>query len=103
MAAQSNPQSSFLSQTLQSITSTKTREQDKRRRTFEARKSDIIKAADSYPDDAARLKVLLDGFKQLSSSNKGVWYVDEDRKSVTSNVERYLEQSYKDPSVSSLL
>jgi hypothetical protein len=94
-------ETSFLSQTLQSITNTKTREQDKRRKTFEARKATITQEAQSISDERARLRVLLDGFNQLSSSNKGIWYVDEDRRNLICNVSRYLEQSYRDPSVSS--
>ncbi|CAO2650242.1 Nn.00g015340.m01.CDS01 [Neocucurbitaria sp. VM-36] len=97
MASKSN----FLSQTLQSITTTKMREQDKRRKTFEASKTTVLKSATTTSDDRARLEVLLSGFKDLSSSNKGVFYVDDDRTKYTRNVARYLEQSYRDPSVSS--
>jgi hypothetical protein len=96
-------ESSFLSQTLQSITNTKTREQDKRRKTFEFRKTKITEEAQATSDERARLQVLLNGFNQLSSSNKGVWYVDKDRKNMVRNVSRYLEQSYRDPSVSSTM
>ena len=95
--------SSFLSQTLQSITTTKTREQDKRRKTFEARRAKIVEEAQAASDERARLQVLLSGFQKLSSSNKGVWYVDDDRNNAVRNVSRYLEQSHRDPSVSSTL
>lgn len=95
--------SSFLSQTLQSITTTKMREQDKRRKTFETRKAEILEAAQESSDERKRLSILLSGFKQLSSSNKGVWYVDEDRDSAIRNVTRYVEQSYRDPSVSTTI
>lgn len=93
-------QSSFLSQTLQSITSTKMRAQDKRRHNFETRKVKTIKAAEASPDERARLKLLLSGFEQLSVSNKGVRYVDDERENAVRNITRYLEQSYRDPSVS---
>ncbi|KAF2651391.1 hypothetical protein K491DRAFT_696516 [Lophiostoma macrostomum CBS 122681] len=93
-------QSSFLSQTLQAITTTKMREQDKRRRLYEAHKSGILETARASPNEKARLSVFLNGFKQLSTSNKGIWYVDADRESLVKNVTRYLEQSYRDPSVS---
>jgi hypothetical protein len=92
--------SSFLSQTLQSITTTKMREQDKRRKTFEARKADILEEAHAESGERDRLLKLLAGFKQLSSSNKGIWYLDEDRKKMISNAGRYAEQSFYDPSVS---
>ncbi|KAF2184668.1 hypothetical protein K469DRAFT_708860 [Zopfia rhizophila CBS 207.26] len=91
---------SFLSQTLQSITTTKMREQDKRRRAFKEHKAEVLEAAQASPDQRARLEVLLSGFKHLSSSNKGVWYVDSERKNAVRNVSRYLEQSQHDPSVS---
>lgn len=77
------------------------REQDKRRKTFEARKVKILDDADRSSDERAKLDVLLAGFRDLSSSNKGVWYVDDDRKNAVSNMSRYLEQSGCDPSVSS--
>jgi hypothetical protein len=92
--------SSFLSQTLQSITATKTREQQKRRKNFEDRKKKIIETASHAVDERARLEVLLSGFRDLSSSNKGIRYVDDGRKSVLQNTARYLEQSRYDPSVS---
>ncbi|KAJ4372889.1 hypothetical protein N0V83_003180 [Neocucurbitaria cava] len=97
MASEAN----FLSQTLQSITTTKMREQNKRRKTFESSKATVLKSAAAASNDRARLEVLLSGFKDLSFSNKGVFYVDEDRTNHARNVARYLEQSYRDPSVSS--
>lgn len=93
--------SSFLSQTLQSITTTKMQEQDKRRKTFETRKAKLVESAEASADDRTKLAILLSGFRDLSSSNKGVWYVDEDRKNLVQNVGRYLEQSSRDPSMSS--
>ncbi|KAF2637716.1 hypothetical protein P280DRAFT_457319 [Massarina eburnea CBS 473.64] len=95
--------SSFLSQTLQSITTTKIREHDKRLKTFEARKTKILKNADAAQDERGRLGVLLSGFHDLSSSNKGIWYVEDDRKRSFQNISRFLEQSGCDPSVSSTL
>lgn len=90
----------FLSQTLQSITNTKMREQAKRRDTFEARKTEVLKQADAAEDNRARLDTLLSAFKDLSVSNRGVYRVAEDRENHASNVTRYLEQSRRDPSVS---
>lgn len=96
-------ESSFLSQTLQSITLTKVREQSKRRKAFEARKTQILETADAAPDEHAKLQALLSGFKEHSSGNKGVWYIRNDRKNTIENMGRYLEQSYRDPSVSSAI
>ncbi|KAJ4302624.1 hypothetical protein N0V90_001513 [Kalmusia sp. IMI 367209] len=93
-------ESSFLSQTLQSITTTKKREQDKRRKTFEARKTKLLQAVDASLDQHARLEVLLSGFGDLSFSNKGIRYVDNSQVSSVKNMTRYLEQSRCDPSVS---
>ncbi len=93
----------FLTQTLQSITATKKREQNKRRQTFEASKAKVLESVAAASDDRAQLQLLLEGFKGLSSSNKGVDYVDNDRIGHARNVERYLEQSYRDPSVSSTI
>ncbi|OAG05609.1 uncharacterized protein CC84DRAFT_1259019 [Paraphaeosphaeria sporulosa] len=93
-------ESSFLSQTLQSITSTKKREQDKRRTTFEDRKSKLLQAVDAAENQTAKLEVLLSGLQELSFSNKGVWYVDSDQEKSVQNVSRYLEQSRHDSSVS---
>ncbi|KAF2446350.1 hypothetical protein P171DRAFT_471896 [Karstenula rhodostoma CBS 690.94] len=92
--------SSFLSQTLQSITSTKKREQDKRRKTFEARKSKLLQAVDASEDQTAKLDALLSGLQELSFSNKGVSYFDNDQESSIRNMSHYLEQSRHDPSVS---
>jgi len=93
-------ESTFLSQTLQSITTTKMREQSKRRQHFEARKSELLQDADSAVSQQTRLKVLLSGFDNHSTSNKGVWYIDDERKQAVQNATRYLEQSFHDPSVS---
>jgi hypothetical protein len=95
--------SSFLSQTLQSITTTKLHEQEKRRKTFEARKSKIIENVTAAEDERARLEVLLSGFDNISFSNRGISYVDSDRENSVTNIRRYLEQSGCDPSVSSTL
>jgi hypothetical protein len=89
----------LLSQTLQSITNTKMREQERRRKTFEASKSKVLESTSHVSDDRARLDILLSGYKDLSFSNKGVSYVNEDREDVVQNVDRYLEQTRHDPSV----
>ncbi|KAF2730340.1 hypothetical protein EJ04DRAFT_473962 [Polyplosphaeria fusca] len=93
-------QSSFLSQTLQSITTTKMREQNKRRQTFEAHKAEILEAIEGSQDERSRLDHLVRTFKKVSASNKGIWYIDDDRRSTVGNVTRFLEQSRSDPSVS---
>lgn len=92
--------SSFLSQTLQSITTTKKREQDKRRRNFESRKSKLVQTVDACENQTAKLEALLSGLEELSFSNKGVLFVDNDQEKSIQNIRRYLEQSRHDPSVS---
>ncbi|KAJ4353910.1 uncharacterized protein N0V89_005641 [Didymosphaeria variabile] len=92
--------SSFLTQTLQSITVTKKREQDKRRKAFEAGKARLLQDVDASDNQSAKLEALLSGFKDLSFSNKGVWYFDKDQEKSVQNMNRYLEQSKHDPSVS---
>jgi hypothetical protein len=89
----------LLSQTLQSITSTKMREQERRRKTFESSKSKVLQSIAHVPDDRARLELLLSGYRDLSFSNKGVSYVNHDREDVVQNTVRYLEQTHHDPSV----
>jgi hypothetical protein len=91
----------FLSQTLQSITATKTREQDKRRKKFEARKTKILETAIAASDDRARLQILLSGFRELSFGNGSIHELDSNRKDVLENMSRYLEQSRCDPSLAS--
>jgi hypothetical protein len=93
-------ESKLLSQTLQSITNTKMREQDRRRKTFEASKSKILESIAGVSDGHKRLDLLLSGYKDLSPSNKGIYHVDRDRESTAQNTARYLEQSYHDPSTS---
>jgi hypothetical protein len=91
---------SFLSQTLQSITATKTRELNKSRKKFESRKTKILESATVTHDDRARLDILLAGLRDLSSTKKSVSYVDNDRNNALENLSRYLEQSRFDPSLS---
>ncbi|CAI6333126.1 unnamed protein product [Periconia digitata] len=90
----------FLSQTLQSITLTKQHEQSKRRKNFEAGKTQIIRTADNAKDERDRLKALISGVGNLSFGNKGIAHIDEDRKSTLEVMSRYLEQSKFDPSIS---
>lgn len=94
-------ESKLLSQTLQSITKTKMREQDKRRQTFEASKSKLLESSTELTNDLERVKALLDGYKGLACSNKGVDHIDEDREEMMRNVAQYIEQAHHDPSVSS--
>lgn len=76
------------------------REQDRRSKKFEAGKSEVLKTIAAAEDDRARLKVLLSALQDLIISNKGINYVNQDRKEFAENTTRYLEQSYRDPSVS---
>jgi hypothetical protein len=89
----------LLSQTLQSITNTKMREQERRRKIFESTKDKVLESVAQIPDDRARLDMLLSGYKDLSFSNKGVSYVTQDREDTVQNTVRYLEQTRHDPSV----
>jgi hypothetical protein len=93
-------ESKFLSQTLQSITATKMHEQDRRRKTFEISKFKVLESMANVSNDRARLEMLLSGYKDLLSSNKGISYIDRDRKTTTENTARYLEQIHYDPSIS---
>jgi hypothetical protein len=89
----------LLSQTLQSITSTKMREQERRRKTFEASKTKVLESISNVSDDRARLDLLLSGYKDLSFSKKGVSYVTQDLENIVQNTVRYLEQTHHDPSI----
>lgn len=90
---------SFLSQTLQSIATTKQREQDKRRKTFDVRKAKLLQTVDAIDEQHARLKVLLSGCNDLFPGNKGILHVDSDQKNSTQNISRYLKQAEFDPSI----
>jgi hypothetical protein len=79
----------LLSQTLQSITNTKMREQERRRKIFESTKDKVLESVAQIPDDRARLDMLLSGYKDLSFSNKGVSYVTQDREDTVQNTVRY--------------
>jgi hypothetical protein len=96
-------ESKLLSQTLQSITATKKSEQDRRRNAFEDGKADIFESIANDPNDRARVEALLSAYKTLSISNKGNFFVDQDRKYSVENIDRYLEQAHYDPSVSSTI
>lgn len=92
--------SKLLSQTLQSITNTKMREQERRRRIFEASRNKAKQSVTGVQDDRRRLDLLLSSYKDLSLSNKGISFVDEDRNNIVQNMTRYLEQTYYDSSIS---
>jgi hypothetical protein len=77
---------SLLSQTIHSITTTKIREQAKRRKTFEAKKSEVLETVNAAPDDCTRLELLLSAFKKLLPSNKGVPHVEQNRNDIAQNV-----------------
>lgn len=93
-------ESSFLSQTLQSITSIKKREQDKRKNLFEAGKAKLLQTVDASDDQRLRLQLLLAGFRDLSAGKKGVPLIDDGQDRAMLNIRRYLELSKSDPSVS---
>lgn len=93
-------ESSFLSQTLQSITTTKKREQDKRRTIFEARKAKLLEAVNASGGQRTRLDTLLSGFQDLFFNNKSVQHVDNEHKKSVQDMKRYFEQSKHDPSIS---
>jgi hypothetical protein len=75
------------------------REQEKNRKAFEHRKALLLEALKSCDNQAARLEILLSEYNTVSSSNRGVHYIDNDRKNIVANMSRYLDQSYGDPSM----
>ena len=92
--------SSVLSQTLQSITSTKIRELRKQRDTFEARKAKVLEDYARTKDNSSGLRVLLAGLEGADVSNSGrVEDLGDDR--CLKNIHRFLDQSRYDPSMSS--
>lgn len=93
-------ESGFLSQTLQSITTIKKREQEKRKKVFEAGKTRLLQAVDASNDQRLRLDSLLSGFEDLSAGKKGVRILDDGQDKYIQNIRRYLEMSKCDPSVS---
>ncbi|PYI01102.1 hypothetical protein BO78DRAFT_328444 [Aspergillus sclerotiicarbonarius CBS 121057] len=85
------PAASALSQTLQSLTQSKIRELDKRRRSYEARRLAILEAASATQDPRQRLRHLLDGVKEL--------YPSASTDSTMANIERWIHQSSYDSSI----
>ncbi|GKZ33807.1 hypothetical protein AbraIFM66950_003889 [Aspergillus brasiliensis] len=85
------PAVSALSQTLQSLTQSKIRELEKRRKRYEARKAAILKAANSTQDPRRRLKYLLNGAKEL--------YPSASTDPTMTNIERWVHQSSYDSSI----
>jgi hypothetical protein len=82
---------SVLSKTLHSITLTKIRELESRRKSYETRKREFLDKANSQADPRDRLACLLDAFKELYPS------ASKDR-SLT-NIERWLAQSRYDAAI----
>ncbi|RDK46604.1 hypothetical protein M752DRAFT_104207 [Aspergillus phoenicis ATCC 13157] len=85
------PAVSALSQTLQSLTQSKIRELEKRRKSYEARKLAILEAAQSTQDPRRRLKYLLNGAKVL--------YPSAATDPTMANIERWIHQSSYDSSI----
>lgn len=80
----------ILSQTLRSITSTKVKELDKQRQSYEQLKQRILAAADAVSDDIRkRINILADGVEELD-----IWSEDE-----LHNIRLWLHQSKYDSSV----
>ena len=83
--------SSVLSQTLQSITSTKIKELDKQKRTYEKRKAKVLEEAGAPGNEQRRIvNTLLAGVKKLNPGQKN---------GSLENMQRWIEQSSYDPSV----
>lgn len=93
----------FLSRTLQAISKTKQHEQSKRHKSFEARKASIIEATENAKDARSKLTAIISGFNDLPFGNKGVAQVDDGRKRTLDVMNRCLEQSEYDPSISPAL
>ncbi|MCJ1254916.1 hypothetical protein MMC24_002732 [Lignoscripta atroalba] len=84
--------SSVLSRTLQSITSTKIRELEKQRTSYELHKSKVVNDAERAGEDQRkRVSCLLSGVKELDPSSSTDVRV--------SNIRRWLDQSHYDPSI----
>lgn len=95
------PPAGVLSQTLQSITTTKIRELEKQRRWFESRKAKILQDVQSVDSQQDRVRVLLLGLEGLARPGVGLdklWRTDSNEY-ILKNVRRYLDQSDYDPSV----
>jgi hypothetical protein len=96
--------SSVLSQTLQSITTTKIRELRKQRDVFEARKAKVLKDYARAKDNQSGIRVLLAGLEGSDVSTTGISEGLNDNHSQDpelKNIHRFLDQSRYDPSISS--
>ncbi|PWY85078.1 hypothetical protein BO70DRAFT_335252 [Aspergillus heteromorphus CBS 117.55] len=85
------PTVSALSQTLQSLTLSKIRELEKRRKSYDMRKVAILEAADASQDPWQRLQYLLKGTLEL--------YPAAATDSTVVNIERWIHQSTYDSSI----
>jgi hypothetical protein len=87
------PPTSVLSKTLHSITLTKIRELEKLRKSYEDRKAAILSEVDNVDSDQhARIAKLLAGVRDLSPKSS--------KNPEVSNIEKWLEQSRYDTSIS---
>ena len=105
---------SVFSETLQSITTTKLTEISKKYNTFEEQKASLLKVAQVEADEKERLRLLLNGVKQCfgvktvrkkggSAGHNIVGINNSQLEVLLKNLERFLEQSRYDPSVSAKL
>jgi hypothetical protein len=98
--------SSVLSQTLQSITTTKIRELRKQRDAFEARKAKVLEDYARAKDHESGIRVLLAGLEVSDESDPAtdVALIDNNLYDPElKNIHRFLAQSRYDPSISSLM
>jgi hypothetical protein len=96
--------SNVLSQTLQSITTTKIRELRKQRDAFEAWKAKVLENYASCKDHESGIRVLLAGLEGSDVSTAGISKGLNDHHSQDpelKNIHRFLDQSRYDPSISS--
>jgi hypothetical protein len=96
--------SSVLSQTLQSITTTKIRELRKQRNAFETRKAKVLEDYARAKDHESGIRVLLAGLEGSDVPTPGAGEGLKDHHSQDpelKNIHRFLDQSRYDPSMSS--
>ena len=91
--------SKVLSQTLHSLTTTKVRELHKQKDIFESRKKAILDRADRATNQQERVKILLKGLLE-GQGKSGFTALTHVVKFSLERIERFLEQSHYDTSVS---
>ncbi|TVY73313.1 hypothetical protein LSUE1_G008324 [Lachnellula suecica] len=88
--------SDILSQTLASITAIKLEELSNQRSSFENGKAELFKAVDEEPNQSKKVQIILDRVDSLPSMGK---LTDNPQISLV-NIEQFLQQAERDPSVS---